>query len=391
MLGACCAAAAGEPGRWVVWDEGLRVSRGRLVSIEGGRLRLVDEHGLETAVADAVAMLRSEAGGERPVASDGSIAVPAEWEALVTLTDGQRWEAEIVDDVESEDLELRVRRLGRVTVPLDVVRSVVLKGGGPRDAGGAPADQGGVFDRVVLDNGDILSGTVLAIGGTVEIEGDDGTVRVERGAVRRIGLVNPGADPPPVRVWLGSGSVFGARSISGEGAVSFVVTAPTVGGGQADLGRVEDSEGDPSLVGVEFAPGRLVPLSSLEVAAVEAQGGRRWTPGPVVATPGRLGQAVMEFPGPMLATLGLPRAGVRATGEFTLGEHAGAWADCEVRLEQGGAILWEGRLNAASPSASFAVELGPERVLSVRVLAGEYGPVQDRVELRLGWLLLAGE
>lgn len=387
VIGVCCAGACAAEGTWVVWDGSLRALSGRLTGIEGRRVALVDEHGLDVTVEGAVAMVRREASARL---DDVVWSSSNEWDALVTLTDGQRWEAEIVGDAGAEDLELRVRRLGRVSLPLDVVRSVSMMRG-PGEERVIRADAGGVLDRVELANGDVLRGTVIGIGRTVEIERESGVVRVERGAVRWIGLVNPDSALPAMRVWYSSGSVFGARAISGGAGLRFDAVGPTAERGVAvEFGRIDGSDSASELVGVEFVPGRLVAVSSLEVDGVEAEGGRRWTGRPRVVA-GRMGQGEVVFPGPMAARFALPGRGVRAAGRFSLGEQPGEWADCVVRLEQAGVVLWEGRLNRATPAADFGVELGAGREMTVRVLAGEYGPVQDRVELRLGWVLMSGE
>ncbi len=388
--------AAEDDGGWIVWDGELDAVRGRLTGIDGGGVRLVDEHGLDVVVGDAVAVLRPEDRGVSGLRLGDPFRVRATtWGALVTLTDGQVWEAEVLDG-DSDELSLRVRWIGRVDVPLDVVRSVVMVGDEAdvwdSRVFGELEDARGGQDLVVLDNGDVIRGMVLSIGDVVEIEGDSGTVRVDRESVRRVGLVNPESALPPVRVWFSSGSVLGARVFGGGGGSSWSLEAvrPTVeDGALEDLGRVTISDGGAVLVGVEFAPGRLVAFSSLEVGGYEPEGGRRWTLGPMGYPGGsRLGLEDVVFSGPMAAEFVLPAGAVRVSGVFRPGDQAGAWLDCRVRVEQGGEILWEGRIQRSTGGEEFVVDVDGGQALTVRVMAGAYGPVDDRVVLGLGWVLV---
>ena len=387
---------ASDDGAWLVWDGKLGVVRGDLAGIDERGVRLVDEHGLDVSVGDAVAMvLPEDRAGKVLRLGDVHRVRATTFEALVTLTDGQVWEADILDGG-SDDLSLRVRWLGRVDVPLDVVRSVVMVGGeadafDARIFGALDEEMGGL-DSVALENGDVVRGTVLSIGDVVEVEGDSGTVRVGRSSVRRIGLVNPGLGAPPMRVWFSSGSVIGARGFGGGGASGWVIEAvrgDVDKGDLVELGKVVVSDGGAVLVGVEFSPNRLVAFSSLEVDGYVPEGGRRWTVGPGVYPGGsRLGLDDVVFPGPMVARFVLPDGAVRVSGVFRAGEKAGAWTDCRVRLEQGGEVLWEGRIRRGAEAGAFSVKVDGGEDLTVRVSAGAYGPVEDRVVLGLGWVLL---
>jgi hypothetical protein len=389
-------ARAGDEGDWIVWDGKLEVVRGALTGIDGRGVRLVDAHGLDATIGDPVAILRREDREAKAIGLGDPYRVRATtWGAIVTLTDGQVWEAEILDG-DSDDLSLRVRWIGRVDVPLDVVRSVVMVGG-EADAWdlrvfGEMEESWGGLDSVVLENGDVVKGTVLSIGDAVEIEGDSGMVRVDLNSVRRVGLVNPESALPPVRVWFSSGSVLGAREFGGGGDSAWVLEAvrATVDDGVfKGLGRVIISDGGAVLVGVEFSPGRLVALSSLEIGGYEPEGGRRWTAGPT-AFPGgsRLGLDDVVFPGPMTTEFILPRGAVRVSGAFRPGDRAGAWLDCRVSIEQGGEVLWGGRVRRGSGDVAFSVDVDGGQALTVRVLAGAYGPIEDRVVLGLGWVLV---
>jgi len=383
-----CASAAGSvDAKWIVWGSDLQSTIGPVTAINNNSVKMVDERGLDMTVQEAVAMVRYEAvdgrGSVWPV--DGRMGGGA-FDAFVTLTDGQRWEALLLDESAGEDeLVLAVRLVGRVVVPLDVVQSVVMAEGDRWPAIDVGPNNDG-FDRIRLANGDVLRGTVFSFGSQVEIESDNGVVSVDRSTVRQMVLVNPRVPSAPVRVSLASGSIFGTRAVSGDEALHFEVVAP-VGerGATVSLGAVHAT----AVVGVEFEPGRLIPFDKLRVIDAQPEGGRMWTADPVSLSGARLGQQVVRLPGPMTVEWTIPGIGERAAGVFALSRSESQWADCIVRLEQDGEVLFETQLNRASPSAAFSVALNASRSISVRVLPGAYGPIDDVVEIRSGWVLLA--
>lgn len=374
---------------WQVWNAQLRMTVGGVSMVDASGVRMTDGHGLDVVLDNALAMIRvEEPDSDGGIWSRGGRMGSGDFNAMVVLTDGQRWEARFVDEVVPDDrVVLSVRLLGRVVLPLDVISSVLMAEGDRWPTVGKEPGEVDGFDRVELANGDVLRGTVLSLGREFEMEVDRGMVKVRRDAVRYVRLVNPERSSAPVRVWLASGQVLGARSVSGAGSLVFDAIGPTGDRGQWEtLGRVDAS----AVVGVEFAPRRLVSLGSLGRAESLPEGGRLWAEQVRVNDHDeRLGSEVVVLPGPMAARWTLPRRGVRASGEISLGRRSSAWADCLVRVEQGEVVLWEGRLSREEPVSTFSVGLGNDRSLTIRVLPGEYGPIDDVVEVRRGWVLLS--
>ncbi|RMH13559.1 MAG: hypothetical protein D6695_03660 [Planctomycetota bacterium] len=361
--------------------------RGSLLSLESNSARLQDSDGrtIDLPTSSLLALLRIDAPPQTTLALPQVDQRTAEPPAIVTLTDGQRWTCVITATQNQDDLNVRVPTAGHLQLPLDVVRRIQFKPASPPDL--SPS-----LDRVMLANADLVEGTVLSINTHVEIETDGSLTRIPLASVASIDLVNPPTVPAPIRVWMTQGDIYAAEHIfqDPKGNLRAAAVAPGLDSWtpMADV-TVWDPSSGWAIEAIEFAPRRLIPWASLEIESFEPEGERRWTPPPdVPPTPVRLGLSDIQLPGPMLVTWRLPRQAARCSGTVTLGNHPGPWADCIVRVEQNGRILWQQRLNTHAPESSFVVELGSEPQVSLRVLAGDYGPVQDRVQLRLGWILL---
>ncbi|KAA0215023.1 MAG: hypothetical protein DYG94_03770 [Leptolyngbya sp. PLA3] len=368
---------------WIAWNARLEPVSGQLVSINADSVRLRDERGrtVDLRRADLVAlMLEPHRGTEPPEVEPLS---PGQNRAgIVWLVDGQRWRAEVLPDSPQGEVALLVGGVGRVDVALDVIASIILDG--------AATEATGSSDRVRLSNADVIEGTVLGIGSQVEIESDT-DVRAPIESVASVQLVNPPLPPASMRLWMSDGSVFAAQALIGDdlSALRCEAVAPDPDGWRA-FGQVRavDAAFGRSLQGVEYAPHRLVPLGSLELLSSRPEGERRWAPPPHIRAPGLLGLSDIELSGPMLVEWQLPRRGQRVSGTAALVHPDSPWADCVVRIEQGVRVLWEQRLNAGTPSASFVVEIEASAPIGVRVLPGERGPVHDAVRIERGWVLL---
>lgn len=374
------------PGQtWIAWNGRLESVTGQLVSISAESVRLRDERGriVELSRGEVLALMQlpqeaAESSGIEPTSGDlGRFGV-------VRLVDGQRWQASVQPEAPEGEVALIVAGVGPVQMPLDVIAGIAFDG--------APPGPVGPVDRVRLTNADVIEGTILDIGSQIEIEIESETsVRAPIGSVASVELVNPPVPPAPMRLWMSDGSVFAAQALIGNDLAGLRSEAIAPGlDGWKPFGQVRatDAVFARSLEGVEYAPRRLVPLAGLELLSFGPQGERRWTPPPQVHPPGPLGLSDIHLSGPMFVEWRLPRRGQRVCGRAALVHADSPWADCVVRVEQDGRLMWEQRLDAGTPSASFVVELDAGPQVRVRVLPGEHGPVHDAVRLELGWVLL---
>jgi hypothetical protein len=392
LVGLTGVVASGQAS-WVVWDRDLSVMRGHLVSIGAAGVQIEGADGVRVSLErDRLAAVLLDDAHSWSQASRGAsrVRVGRSLPTKIHLTDGQRWFGQLLADQDSsgEVLSFEVLRLGPVEIPIDQIVSLEF----------APSDRTGPAeslreDVVLLVNGDRLDGTVLAIGTEVEIETRRGTLKVLRENIETVLLINKASLPPRTRVWMNDGQVFGGGGLEGIGLsdVSIEAHGPRDSSeGESRVGAVRlwEPERDSVVMGVEFLPSRLLAWSALDVVSAVAEPGRRWTQPVRREGPMLLGGSTIAFPGPMAVTWQLPRGGERACGEVSLGERSGVWAECDVRVEQDGEVLWTSTLTAESPNAAFSVALGSSRSVTVRVVSGRYGPIQNEVTLRLGWIML---
>lgn len=366
---------------------------------------------------------------------------------LVVLTDGQRLPGVLSALAPpGESLAWEHPRLGRIVVPLERVSEVELpaparagesadprgdapdappgRDPAPRNANAKPANEplkpqappptDRSRDTVELANGDRLTGLVERIGDDVVISGSGPgakatTVAVAR--VRRMWLANPPASPSGAMVWLADGTVVGTKGFvitPGEplrlgdwgGAGTPPASEGAVGQGAGEGGAAAYTIED--VAAVAFNPKRLRPLADLVVREQAATGGRKLVRGVRItddafrtrALPAPLGARDIELPAPMSADFTLPPGAARVSATIELPESGWTWGDCRVKVEVlgggGGAVLLDARLNADTPVAKLSGAI-PSGASSVRITVepGERGPVQDRVLVRRGLVVLA--
>ncbi|MFI4898465.1 MAG: hypothetical protein ACIARR_11640 [Phycisphaerales bacterium JB059] len=395
---------AGDDGvRRLLLDRQLNATEVRVTAIDGGEVRWVDSAGRPRArsIRELLAVIDPEGGllpdGVRRQVIE-SLGAP-----LVETTDGQRLLARLGETDTDEQIELTLVGGQRVRVSVEDIASVTS----PRAVFGAthaPARERPIDDVVELANGDVVTGFVASLGARVAIEVDGRVQEIPLADVARVRLANPERTAEGTRVWLDDGSILGAGPIAsaGDAMITFDLT----------LGRPlsTGSEGDPEtavrvplsrVAGVVFDAGSsgVRPLASMRPEAYAPTGDRRWTPAPITGDSAQavLGAATIELPGPMRVRWALPEGARRLAGVATLGETPGPWADCSVSvlLNAGGETieLARARLHPSQGDLAFNVELpdtlgGEDRSLEVRVDAGAYGPIQDRVLLERVLLLV---
>jgi hypothetical protein len=277
--------------------------------------------------------------------------------------------------------------IGVLSMPLDEVAWIEFAPG-PTGLSGRKAGE----DRVILANGDVLDGFVDVISATevvVEIEGK--TRKVETPRVARVEFSNPTAGLSGAMVWLASGDVLRVASLIGNGA-----------GGEVTLARA--GSGNPVTVkvaevaGLVERSGGLVALATIAPTGVTPFGARSAAdPIEVGSVEVPLGAADVTLPSPMVVTWALPEGATRVAWRAELPAASRVWGDCVLIVEQvgevrggveiGGREVARVRLNGDAPEAEINVEL-TARGLRVTLDEGAGGPIQDRVVLRGGLVLV---
>lgn len=393
----------------VLLDRELNTTEVRLTSIDQGQVYWLDGAGRERSrsVEELLAIIDPD-GGLLPDSVRQQVIESLNF-PLVQTTDGQRLLAKLRDDPEGSPELVELMLFGGQTMRVSVERiaSVTSAKSVFDERGDASPDADLIDDVVELANGDRVSGFVESLGPRVSVEVEGVSRSVPLSDIRSIRLANPSRTSAGTRVWVSDGSVIGAGPLrrSGEGMVAFDLSLAG-----EHSGAPEGSESDlptamslplSRVAGIVFdASGAGVrPLAAMAPASYAPTGERRWTPPPSAGDPAHavLGASTIELPGPMRVSWALPEGASRLAGIATLGDTPGAWADCAVSItidtDGQRTELARARLRPGHADLAFNVVLPPAlagepRALEVRVDAGAYGPIQDRVLLERVLLLV---
>lgn len=356
----------------------------------------------------AAAMAEPADTGEAAAPADARstrLATAAERSGLgiVELVDGQRLIGSLETQGEPPPADALVwshRSIGRVVLPLDMVRRVRMEGPGVT----MPATIDAAQDIVLLGNGDTVSGliekiTATEVWSTPKGSGGKGDpIRTPLGRVCELRLANPAitAAPPLPRslVWLEDGSLVAADANSlSMGGDSDRVLLGGIGAevrGRPALGTSADSVSLGRLRALSINGARFVPLSTLQVAAQSPSSDRLFG-GPVIVgsfIDAPLAIADVLLPGPMTAEWVLPVGADRLAGWLVLPETCRDWGACRVTLLLENTELFAQNLSGTESVVAFNVALPTGSVrpaaqrLKIIVESGERGPVQDQVLLR---------
>lgn len=268
----------------------------------------------------------------------------------------------------------------------DVARIVPIV---ERDPGPVELAEG---DRVVLTNGDRLDGFVDSVGTRVTVfrETSDGEepieVPIER--VAAIRLVTGSAPPGDRRVWLGDGTVIDVETMRAAPTGELFIDGERVG---ADLLPLSLDD----VAAVLFDTRGLQPLASAELERVarldDAAAGLRYRVQPPrpLDPDAAAGLGSLELTGPMTATWVMPEGARRFAATAVLPAVARTWGDLELVVLDGREERLRTRIDGLHPVAEIDVPLSAaERRLTLRLEPGRYGPVMDRLELRLPRVLV---
>lgn len=341
-----------------------------------------------------------ERGGRREsVPLDGSVvalvepsaAAPRPRDGWVELTDGQRLvgmpvylttaEAAAFAAATAETgLAWNTPLLGRLRVPLEALRRVVLK------ESASPAEYDQLQDVLVLTNGDRATGLLERLWPDVVIDVDGRSRTFELTAIASITLANPDSNRVGSRVWLSDGSIVAVDGLQTDDEGVRLDLAAPIDTGDRQPAALTMNE----VLAVAFASGGVRPLADLGAPRWEPISG--WTLPPVVGNPDHtlLGSAEVELIGPVAASWPLPSDVRRVAVRARLREDCRVWGDCLVRVRVGDGPWHSERLHGEHPEATFTIDVSGEAgaSLDIRVEAGDGSAIQDRV-LVDGFVLLS--
>lgn len=334
-------------------------------------------------------------------------------QGMILLTDGRRLAGRLVPEGDADNVVWDHPRLGRSVFPLDDVRRIhvnPIAGGQPARGGDAGVTDAN--DRVLMTNGDAVSGFVESVGAVVKIEsgGRGETVDLAVKQIAVIELSNPAKPPTGTRLWLSDASVLGAKSLAPPANSGEVrVVRPTLTDDSAQLTvAVAD------IVALLPDAARVVPLAALPIESQQGVGNRlyaepvamRWRGGPIgaaharetIAAPDRLpplDAPDIELPGPMRVEWALPAGAARLAGWAEVPGESRLWAEFTLIFEGVSAAgvatpLATESLSGTRPVVEFNIAVptpAPAR-LRVTLEPGARGPIQDRAILRRTLVLI---
>jgi hypothetical protein len=383
--------------RILLIDDQFNASHARLVSIGADGVTIEDPSGNITLLAPgSVLALVSIDGPINPDHGIGSVvpaqqvepirarriteALTASAQGFIETTTGARFPGSVAPTAATGDaVAWQHPKVGRVEIPLEAITRMVMP---QAAADGPPVRRTDGADELVLANGDVLPGFILAIGPTTSIETDSGNIvdlPIDRVAAAL--LANPSEPMDGTMIWLTDGSTFPASALTATGSSGVRMTLP---GG-------ETVEYDPqTLRAIAFEAAGILPLSELEPQTQEPVGDRVFAepintlrhPDDLAFNAGPVLNALdIDMPGPMRVTWLLPPGVQRFAGTASLADTFGAWGDCQFSIEIDGERLFSTRLYKDQPVAAFNLDAQGALELAVIVEPGNYGPIRDRVFL----------
>lgn len=367
----------------VLLDMALKPSVVRLISITSDSIQVRDEAGKpvtypRSRVAALLPVLESFANGPIELDTSAGLASPP---GRLELVSGELLPGRLsTQEAPGEKLAWESLVWGRVEVPLDQAGFVLLA---PTSAL-ASRRPIATSDAAILANGDSLEGFVAGLGAKLLLERDHATSELPIDRVVSVSFANPVKPVGGAWAWLHNGSAVSISKIELSAAGDV-----TIAGTQSPAPNATLRVGE--LRALVFQSARVVPLSSLGLQIVPSPGERRWTP-PALVGDARLAPAFaaeIELPGPMTVRWALPRGAARVGGQAELPPSCRVWGDCELLIGVPGGTPTRVRLNAENPVVSFSVELnaGAEQ-LEISIDPGPSGPVQDRVVIRRGLVVV---
>lgn len=434
-LAACAAAAAAQTTTpqadpapagipVLILSTNLKVAQGRLTSLDfqngatiieasGKTQRFEPARTLALVAADAACDPLMGIGAFAPAAQraapDASLltrALLARRGGLLVTTTGERLTGKLrIVDVTKDHLAWSSPRLGVFEVPLESVSSVRIALTDTDGSDAVPLDPAATppapplpppsaDDAVVLFNGDTVRGLVTRIDSAVGIEGEEaeGKERTfEAARVAGVVLGNPVKPLTGQTLWLADGTVLSLKAASMERTPrGLSVRFESHAGAKGVVPLAEVRAWSP-------APEKFTPLSSLPISDVKPLPGRVHAPTPSptahaddLAMPGTaaLGASDLVLVGGVEATIALPKGARRLLATVALDEDAGEWGDCELVLTAGSLPPVSVRLSEETPAAELNTPLAGS-TLTLRVEAGRFGTVKDRVRIMRALVLTA--
>ncbi|GEM_PF-4566045 len=357
--------------RFLLIDRDLRADTVDLVGIEDGwveclRSGLIDRRPMSDLLV--LTAFDDDEESSRFVASD----------CVVELADGQRWVGAPAPASLPEHLDWKIDRVGVLSAPLEQVLLARLRPDAPMPG----IDPQTAEDRLLLANGDALSGLLVAIGDDVEFEvsGSTEATHLPLAQVASLALVNPPARPSGMVVWLADGSVLSIKECRWSPA-SFQFTT--------SVDSLKCNVETEMLRGINFAAERVTPLAHFEPQVSHESKWISVVESPQMLDAGRpVGLSDVQMRGPIEARYALPEGATRFVATAVVPRFAADWAELNLSVIVDGQTVFEAGMDGTGRSRrEIDVPLHDASTLTIQIDEGARGPIQDVIVLQRPMLL----
>jgi hypothetical protein len=318
---------------------------------------------------------------------------------LLTLVDGQRLSGR--PDGREADPEQFITWIhptfGALRFPIERVKRIDV---GPASPFSLPAQPRSKDDQLLLANGDRLSGFIAALSDPLRLEVDKKPVSLPWQRISAAFFAASSEPPAGTMIWLADGTVLRAEALAPASGKLVRVTPWTSPAPKsenpADASPTEIPLG--AIASIAFDASRLASLSGLPATDPAGQS-RDVRVDPGLDQP--LGAGTIEFTRPAAAAWSLPKGASRLAFTADLPPDCWSWGDCELVVTLAPAAassatapreIFRRRMNAdaASIDVNLPIDAPANATLTIRIDEGLFGPIQDRVVLRRGLLLVSG-
>jgi hypothetical protein len=320
--------------------------------------------------------------------------------AMLTLADGQQFPGQAIAAAQSDrqtdrqtddqaNLQSSGDRLawshqwlGRLDVPLNLIATVTLS---PNVQPPPPGVEG---DVVLLANGDRQEGLIVAFGDSIIIEpaGRKGEIiDIPINLVSAVTMVSKKQPHGGRRICFNDGTVIDVQSIA-IGDDGFV---RLTGSWLSTAGTQPSGKGLSQIAAILLDPNGMIALASLQPSRVDGPATRFELPKPQALDPSApLNLSAIELRGPITVRYALPAGCQRFTAEAELPRESQQWGNLELVVRIDDDEKFRGKLTSQKPHASISVPI-TGRELTIELLPGANGPIQDRLILKRPMLLKA--
>lgn len=225
-------------------------------------------------------------------------------------------------------------------------------------------------DVVRLRNKDLITGLVLDVGSSVEIENQDSeTIRIPMDRIDSLSLVNPPKDASLSTMWLLQGD-----KVPIEGHEFGIGTGLRMPGREP----LQPS----NILSIALDPGRLVPLSECPSSVEMLEDMIRYRiPEPSVSSgTWSLDAAPIELKGPLRARWTLPESGMGFIGTLTIPRTDRRVGSFGITIKDGRKVVLKMTLDGDNPTADVSIQMESNE-LTIEIDEGEMGPIQDVLRL----------